>query len=75
MVDLKLARAERNAETMDEALSILDDLRQKIESGEVKAFVAVGVAPDHETLEWSGFTQKTTRLEIQGAIMQLFNHF
>ena len=75
MTDLRLAKAKKDADTLESALSVIDDLRAKVASGEVKAFVAVGITPDHETLEWAGYAQKTTRLEMQGAIMQLFREY
>ena len=75
MTDLKLARIDRNAASMEEALSVVDDLRRRVEAGDIKAFVVVGVAPDHESMSWAGYTAKTTRLELQGAIMQLFLSF
>lgn len=75
MSDLNLVRIDRKAASMEEALSVIDDLRNRVEAGDIKAFVVVGVAPDHETMQWCGHTSKTTRLEMQGAIMQLFMSF
>lgn len=75
MTDLELARIDRSVALMEEALSVIDDLRNRVEAGDIKAFVVVGVAPDHETMQWCGSTSKTTRLEMQGAIMQFFMNF
>ena len=75
MTDLRLAQIERKSASLEEALGVIDDLRARVEAGDVKAFVVVGVAPDHETLQWVGHISKTTRLELQGAIMQLFLSF
>lgn len=54
-------------------LENLDDLRQRIESGEVVAFAAVGIAADHGTSMWSGSAQgpKVSRLMMIGAMQQM----
>ena len=53
------------------ALEVLEDLRGAIERGEIKAFAAVGIEPDHCTRMWSSSTRPTTRLEMQGAMAYL----
>lgn len=55
-----------------EALRCLDDLRGKIVSGEVVMFAAVGVKQDDSTFAWTGLTTKKTRLQMMGAIADLF---
>lgn len=55
-----------------EALRCLDDLRAKIESGEVVMFAAVGVTQNDSTFAWTGLTTKKTRLQMLGAIAELF---
>jgi hypothetical protein len=60
-----------------QAIKVIDDLRARVESGEVKAFAAVGITPEHETMMWASCTKKTTRLEMMGAISNLqhcYNH-
>lgn len=57
-----------------DALEVLDDLRAKIESGEIKAFAAVGIAQDHTTYRWQSTTKPTTKLEILGAAVHLLSY-
>lgn len=56
-------------------LASLDDLRDAVLTGKIKAFAAVGLAADHTTFMWSSFTQPTTRLEILGAISTLQHQY
>ncbi len=58
-----------------EAARIIDDLKAKLLSGEIKAFVAVGIEPDHQSMMWSVCTEHTSRLEIMGAIAHLQNSY
>jgi hypothetical protein len=53
------------------ALSILDDMRAKIESGELIAFAAVGIEPDDELKMWTASTVSVSRLRMIGAIARL----
>lgn len=53
------------------ALQVLDDLREAIKKGEIKAFVAVGITDDHTLHGYSASTKHTTRLEMMGAMMGL----
>lgn len=50
---------------------MLDDLREKVVSGEIVAFAAVGIAPDDGTLAWSSATEDVSRLRVIGAIAHL----
>lgn len=52
-------------------LEVLEDLRRKVEAGEIIAFVTVGLQPDDETLGWSGSIGGVTRLRVMGAIASL----
>lgn len=54
-----------------EALAVIDDLRRRVEAGEIKAFIAVGITPDKNTEAWSSATAFTARLEMMGAIAHL----
>lgn len=54
-------------------LSILDDLRAKVESGEIVAFAAVGIQPDDVTLSWQGCTHGVTNLRLVGAVACLLH--
>jgi hypothetical protein len=54
-------------------LAIVDDLRAKIESGEIVAFAAVGIQPDDVTLSWQGCTQGVTNLRLVGAVARLLH--
>ena len=53
---------------MAEALAIIEDLKQAVLNGTVKAVVAVGITPDHGILKWTTSTSHTSRLEIMGAV-------
>lgn len=53
------------------ALQVLDDLRDAIKKGEIKAFVAVGIGDDHTLHGYTASTKHTTRLEMMGAMMGL----
>lgn len=69
---LSLVRGEPSKES---ALRVLDALRASIESGEVKAFAVVGIAPDDETLMWTAQVHKTTRLQMLGAMHHLLHRY
>lgn len=58
-----------------QALEILDELRAKVESGEVIAFAAVGIEPDDVTSSWTATTRPVSRLRMIGAIGSLFHCF
>lgn len=60
-------RAADDAEQLRSALATLDTLREAIESGRIKAFIAVGVSHNHDTFAWSGKRAGFTILEAQGA--------
>ena len=59
------------ADNLGATLRIVDDLRQALISGKVKAFCGVGIAPDHETHMWCSSVKPTTRLEMMGALSRL----
>lgn len=55
-------------------LEVIEDLRAKVESGEIKAFAAVGIASDHATYRWQSTCQHTTKLELLGAVTHLLTY-
>jgi hypothetical protein len=57
------------------SLDTIDDLRKRVESGEIVAFAMVGVHPDDATSGWSSCTEKVSRLRMQGAIAQLLHSY
>jgi len=59
----------------DEALAVIDDLRAKVESGQVIAFAAVGIEPGDETMTWQATTRPVTRLRVMGAMTHLLHSF
>lgn len=62
-----LRQSPEEADLLAVALSNLDNLRESLVSGRIKAFFAVGIAPDHSTFAWSGKSKSTTVLEFHGA--------
>lgn len=59
-----------------EAISVLDDLRKEIESGEVVAFCAVGVKRDDGTAMWVANVAKAkSNLQMMGALTNLMLHY
>ena len=51
-----------------EALSVIDDLRGKVESGEIVAFFIAGFSADDTNYAWSSTTQPATRLRMMGSM-------
>lgn len=57
---------------MTGALESLDDLRAKVESGEIVMFCAVGVEKDDSTRMWVGSAHGSkTKLQWMGALTHL----
>lgn len=54
-------------------LEIVDDLREKIASGQIVAFAAVGIEADDVTMSWQGCTQGVTNLRLVGAVARLMH--
>lgn len=52
----------------DEALATIDDLRSKVEAGEVVGFCAVGIGPDDSTRVWQASVGRITQLRLFGAV-------
>lgn len=52
-------------------LEVIEDLRQKAESGEIIAFTAVGIKPDDNCLQWSASRGGVTKLRLLGAVTWL----
>ena len=67
---MKIVEFPKQVDT-EEALQVVDDLREAIANGSIKAFVAVGITDDHVLHGFSASTKKTTRLEMMGAMMGL----
>ena len=67
---MKLVEFPKQVNT-EEALQVVDDLREAIANGKIKAFVAIGINDDHELYGYCASTKKTTRLEMMGAMMGL----
>lgn len=60
----------------EEALSVLDDLRAEVVSGEVVAFCAVGIKRDDGTAMWLANVGKAkTNLQMMGAVTNLLLHY
>lgn len=68
---MSVVRLEPKRPDKQRALGILDDLRAKIESGDLVAFAAVGIQPDDELRMWTATTVSVTRLRMIGAIARL----
>lgn len=49
----------------------LDDLRKAIETGEIVAFIAVGIAQNDDTKAWTGNAGHKTQLQFIGASAHL----
>ena len=60
----------------EEAIKVLDDLRDGIISGDVVAFCAVGIKRDDGTAMWlSNVGKAKTNLQMMGAVTNLLLHF
>lgn len=68
---MQVVKFEGIAPDKQRALDVLDDLRKKIESGQVIAFAAVGIEPDDSTLFWTAATLGVSRLRLLGAMAHL----
>jgi hypothetical protein len=55
------------------ALAAIDDLRRRVESGEVIAFAAVGIEPGRQTAMWCGAAQPMHQIELYGAVAALMH--
>lgn len=62
-----------NDKRMQRSLEAVDDLKQALLTGKIKAFACVGIADDHVTFMWSGTSRHTTHLEMGGAIASLLH--
>lgn len=56
-------------------LEVLELMKRAIEEGEIVSFIAVGIAPNDETLMWIGSQKRVTRLRMMGAISNLQHQF
>lgn len=70
----ELAAAPEREAALRKALSSLDSMRAALLGGQIKCFVAVGIAPDHSTFAWSGKSHPTTNLEVEGALFSLLRN-
>jgi len=62
-------------DSKEEALNVIDGLRQAVEAGEIVAFATVGIEPDDCTRMWSSTVKPVTRLRMMGAMYNLLAHF
>lgn len=62
-------------DTKEEAIQVIDGLRQAVEAGEIIAFAAVGIEPDDCTRMWSSSVKPVTRLRMMGAMYNLLAHY
>lgn len=53
------------------ALQVLDDLREKLRTGQIVAFCGVGVEADDTTMMWATATENVSRLRMMGALRHL----
>ena len=58
-----------------DALAVIDDLRNAVLAGEIKAFACVGIEPDHCTRMWASSAMSTTRLELIGAMYHMLHSY
>lgn len=63
-----------NEDAMKGTLSIIDELRGKIASGQISSFVGVGISKDDETYLYLASFEKITVLRAMGAVAHLNNH-
>ncbi len=63
------------ADNKEDALKVIESLRQAGESGDIVAFAAVGIEPDDCTRMWSATTRNVTRLRMFGAMAHLLHSF
>lgn len=57
---------------VDDMLTVVDSLRAKVASGEIKAFVAVGIYADDGCAAWIGNAGKSkTLLQLLGSVEHL----
>lgn len=57
------------------AIQIIDDIKQKLVSGEFKCLLIVGITPDHDTAQYQLGVEGTSNLEILGAISVMQQSF
>lgn len=57
--------------TKEHALEAVESLRKKVESGEVVAFIAVGIFDDDTIEGFCGSSKPVTRLRLHGAVAAL----
>lgn len=70
----KILQLVKPADSTVNMLETVDALRKVVESGEIKAFSAVGIQPDHQLLLWTARSAPTTHLEMVGACSRLLQH-
>lgn len=71
----KILQLVNPADSTADMLEVVDTLRKAIEAGEIKAFSAVGIQPDHQLLLWTARSAPTTHLEMLGACSRLLQHW
>lgn len=71
----KVLQLVKPADSTADMLETIDALRKAVENGEIKAFCAVGIQPDHQLLLWTARSAPTTHLEMLGACSRLLHHW
>ncbi len=61
-------------EWIEASLALIDDLREAVSSGRIKAFAAVGVDTQHRAGEWRSRNDCISELELLGAVQLLANN-
>lgn len=66
---------ELKTRSVDGAIAVLDDLRKRVQAGEIVAFCAVGIEADDTAATWCSTTVPVSRLRMMGAIASLQHCF
>lgn len=74
-MSLTLCRLPQEAATTEEALAVIDALREAVASGEIVAVAAVGIERDDVTRLWTTTTRPVTRLRIIGAMHHMLHTY
>lgn len=64
-----------NAPTKQDALDVVESLKQAIESGQLVAFAAVGIEENDNTSIWSSSTRPVSRLRMIGAMHHMLHSY
>lgn len=64
-----------NAPTKQDALDVVESLKQAIESGQLVAFAAVGIEENDNTSIWCFSTRPVSRLRMLGAMHHMLHSY